>query len=168
MMDTECRARPGDALLHPIALAAIATLLLNDHVLKARFPGFVTGKLSDIAGLVFFPLLLAAAVEALSRAAGLVAADAPALSRRRVIAGCAAATALAFAAVKTWEPATAACEAAFGVAQWPLRAGWALARGALPGMPVPARITCDPTDLVALPFAGVCLLLARDRIRVQG
>jgi len=31
---------------------------LNDHLLKGLFPGMVTGKLSDFAGLVFFPLVL--------------------------------------------------------------------------------------------------------------
>lgn len=33
-------------------------LALNDHVLKAAFPGLITGKLSDFAGLVFFPMVL--------------------------------------------------------------------------------------------------------------
>jgi hypothetical protein len=33
-------------------------LALNDHLLKGIFPGFITGKLSDFAGLVFFPLVL--------------------------------------------------------------------------------------------------------------
>jgi hypothetical protein len=49
---------PGDGLLHPIVLLAIGILLINDHVLKSAWPGAVTGKLSDIAGLVFFPLLV--------------------------------------------------------------------------------------------------------------
>ncbi|NRQ37482.1 hypothetical protein HII36_37470 [Nonomuraea sp. NN258] len=34
-------------------------LLLNDHLLKQAWPGFVTGKLSDVAGLVVAPPLLA-------------------------------------------------------------------------------------------------------------
>lgn len=33
-------------------MVAAAVLLLNDHVLKQAHPGFVTGKLSDVAGLV--------------------------------------------------------------------------------------------------------------------
>ena len=52
------RAVPADALLHPVAALAVVTLVLNDHVGKAMWPGTVTGKLSDIAGLVFFPLVL--------------------------------------------------------------------------------------------------------------
>ena len=55
--------RPGDLLLHPIAVLAVAVLVINDHVLKGLAPGLLTGKLSDLAGLLFFPLLLASVVE---------------------------------------------------------------------------------------------------------
>lgn len=48
------------ALAHPVTLAAVLTLLLNDHLFKALWPGWVTGKLGDVAGLVFLPPLLAA------------------------------------------------------------------------------------------------------------
>ena len=47
------------ALAHPGAVLALVVLALNDHVLKEAWPGFVTGKLSDVAGLVVAPLLLA-------------------------------------------------------------------------------------------------------------
>lgn len=49
-------------LAHPLPLAAVALLALNDHALKGAgiLPQAVTGKLSDVAGLFFFPLLLAA------------------------------------------------------------------------------------------------------------
>ena len=43
----------------PPTLLALAVLALNDHVLKQAAPGVVTGKLSDIAGLVVAPPLLA-------------------------------------------------------------------------------------------------------------
>jgi hypothetical protein len=51
------------ALRHPIALLAIAVWLLNDHLLKSMFPGIITGKLSDIAGMVVTPLVVAVFVE---------------------------------------------------------------------------------------------------------
>jgi hypothetical protein len=38
-------------MLHPAFTGAVAVLALNDHVLKSRYPGFVTGKLSDFAGV---------------------------------------------------------------------------------------------------------------------
>ncbi|MDI1450571.1 hypothetical protein [Polyangium sp. 6x1] len=49
------------ALLHPLWLGSLALLALNDHVLKGAgiLPGALTGKLSDFAGLVVAPALLA-------------------------------------------------------------------------------------------------------------
>ncbi len=46
-------------LCHPATLAAVIVLLVNDHLLKALWPGFLTGKLSDVAGLVVAPPLVA-------------------------------------------------------------------------------------------------------------
>jgi len=36
----------------------MVVLGLNDHFFKFISPGLITGKLSDFAGLIFFPLLL--------------------------------------------------------------------------------------------------------------
>jgi hypothetical protein len=49
------------ALVHPAWLAALATLALNDHVLKGSglIPSVITGKLSDVAGMLVAPVLLA-------------------------------------------------------------------------------------------------------------
>ncbi len=46
-------------LAHPASLAAIVLLLANDHGLKQAHPSALTGKLSDLAGLLFFPFLMA-------------------------------------------------------------------------------------------------------------
>ncbi|NKE60653.1 hypothetical protein FXN61_29230 [Lentzea sp. PSKA42] len=43
---------------HPLTVGATAVLLLNDHVFKQAWPGLVTGKLSDVAGLVVAPAVL--------------------------------------------------------------------------------------------------------------
>ncbi|MEU0532889.1 hypothetical protein [Amycolatopsis tolypomycina] len=43
---------------HPLTVGATVVLLLNDHVLKQVWPGFVTGKLSDVAGLAAAPPVL--------------------------------------------------------------------------------------------------------------
>jgi len=53
---------PARGLLHPAWLASLFVLALNDHMLKGSglLPGVVTGKLSDVVGLVVAPLLLAA------------------------------------------------------------------------------------------------------------
>lgn len=52
------RASRGDSLLHPVVLVAVVVLVLNDHWWKGVGPALVTGRLSDVAGLLFFPLLL--------------------------------------------------------------------------------------------------------------
>ena len=56
-------------LRHPAWWGALALLALNDHVLKGAglLPGALTGKLSDLAGLIVAPVLLAALVGARSR-----------------------------------------------------------------------------------------------------
>lgn len=45
-------------LAHPLVILSIITLLVNDHILKVYIPSWLTGKLSDFAGLFFFPVLL--------------------------------------------------------------------------------------------------------------
>jgi hypothetical protein len=43
----------------PAFLACVVMLALNDHVLKQRFPGWWTGKLSDVAGVALVGTLVA-------------------------------------------------------------------------------------------------------------
>jgi hypothetical protein len=45
---------------HPLCLTAVGVLLVNDHLLKAAWPGVLTGKLSDVAWLVVAPVVTAA------------------------------------------------------------------------------------------------------------
>lgn len=49
-------------LTHPATVVALVVLLVNDHWLKSAAPGPVTGKLSDVAGLVLLPPVLATLV----------------------------------------------------------------------------------------------------------
>ena len=46
--------------IHPVPLSAVILLAFNDHYLKRHHPFFLTGKLSDFAGIFFFPLFLCA------------------------------------------------------------------------------------------------------------
>ncbi|MFM8834327.1 MAG: hypothetical protein ACKOEV_11970, partial [Cytophagales bacterium] len=46
-------------LLNIVFLASLVTLLLNDHYLKYAFSNWLTGKLSDVVGIIVLPLLLA-------------------------------------------------------------------------------------------------------------
>jgi len=45
-------------LASPGFVLALVVFVLNDHVLKTAYPGWITGKLSDFAGLVVAPVLL--------------------------------------------------------------------------------------------------------------
>src|ERR1051326_440636 len=45
-------------LTSPVLIAALGALVLNDFVLKPVFHNWLTGKLSDLAGLFIFPLFL--------------------------------------------------------------------------------------------------------------
>ena len=137
-------------LLHPVSLAAIALLIVNDHVLKAAWPGLVTGKLSDVAGLVFFPLFLAAVAQQIR----------PGLRLRSTVAACALLTALVFAAIKLSPLAGDAYRAGLGALQWPFRASLALFHDH--GLPALARValTADVTDLVTIPAVLVAVWLA--------
>jgi hypothetical protein len=53
------------ALASPVAVVSLVLLALNDHLLKQAWPGAVTGKLSDVAGLVVAPLLLTVGLTAI-------------------------------------------------------------------------------------------------------
>lgn len=131
-------------LLHPLPLLAVALLVVNDHVLKPRWPGALTGKLSDAAGMVYFPLFLHALLAPAGRLLG--------LTERRVLLGCVLATGLVFAAIKTLPAATEVYRVSLGALQWPFRAlVSALARGPLPSV-APVSAVTDPTDLLALPL----------------
>jgi hypothetical protein len=56
------RVKPsrGGGLLHPGLVVAVAILLVNGLLLQVKAPGLVSGKLSDVAGLAYFPLFLQA------------------------------------------------------------------------------------------------------------
>jgi hypothetical protein len=55
---------PAAALRRPLWWAALATLLVNDHLLKGAglLPGWITGKLSDVAGMIVAPALAASLI----------------------------------------------------------------------------------------------------------
>ena len=52
------KARSVALLLHPVFMISIAILLLNDFLLKQEYNNWLTGKLSDIAGLFSITVFL--------------------------------------------------------------------------------------------------------------
>lgn len=144
----EAPALPIGEAMHPLALAAVATLAVNDWLLKPRWgPSAITGKLSDLAGLIFAPVILSAAIGlALHALARLGARIDPSLSRRR-LALCTLATGAVFAAVKL-DPRAADLLATL-----------------LSHLGRPAAIYLDRTDLLCLPALAVALWIGRDELR---
>lgn len=141
---------PGAALLHPVTLAALFTLALNDHVLKRACPGWWTGKLSDFAGVVLLPLFVHALLEL--AAAGIWKKPFDAATSDDCLTACVAVSLLAFALPELWGPAELAYRYGLGTAQWPFRAlAAALSGEPLPHV-LPVRATADVTDLLALPL----------------
>ena len=131
---------------HPVALGAVLVLVVNDHVLKAHVPGVITGKLSDVAGMVFFPLLLVTLLDPLFRG-------------RWLLPFACLATGVAFALVKTTAVGHDAYVLVWGSLRWPLRALRAVVAGN--ALPSPGRVACvmDATDLLAIPFVGIAYRL---------
>jgi hypothetical protein len=147
----EATAPATELLAHPAFLASLALWLLNDHVLKAAFGSWLTGKLSDVAGLSAFPVVLAATAELFL----------PRAARTHAIDVAAAAVAVAFASVQISDVAAQLFSHGLGLAQWPARALVALLAGrAVPGA-LPVAHVMDASDLLALPFAIVGPALAR-------
>lgn len=113
------------SLLHPLVIGAIAVLLLNDHYLKAEYPGWLTGKVSDFSGLVFFPLLLGVLIASITR------------SRHS--------QAIASFATLAWFTAIKISGVMAGLTESIVEA--------VLGLPI--QIIADPSDLIALPMVGV-------------
>ena len=100
----------------------MALLIVNDHLWKGGrvLPSWITGKISDFAGLFFFPVLLTVLVEHAWRLRGSPA------SRRRIAWSCVALTSAVFTALKSVPSIAALASTVIG------------------------PVVCDPTDLVAL------------------
>jgi len=133
-------ALPLGEALHPVTLLLVLVLVINDWVLKPRFGGTVTGKISDVAGIAFAPVVLSAVL-------GLVLVPLrawvdPSLSRRRLLL-CIAATGLGFATVKLVPPVAEALAAMIGHG---------------------ATFYPDWTDLLTLPALAIAYWIGRDEL----
>jgi hypothetical protein len=138
-------------LARPIVLAALALLVANDHWAKAAYPGVVTGKLSDFAGLVFFPLLVVATIE--------LVLGRPWRSRIAIVSVTAACLG-AFAAINLWPAAGTLYASMLGHVQWIPLAAWAVVTNAAIPTSTPVAHAVDATDLLAaIPGAAVAVLI---------
>jgi hypothetical protein len=144
-------SRAAEGFLQPLVIASVFLLMINDHFLKQRFPGFITGKISDFAGMIYFPLFLQAVFEILQSK----------LSRtfspsKKALLVCVFATGLVFASIQLFEGPAYAYRWALGFLQ----------------SPVTGRInlvahTMDSSDLIALPALLIPLWLGWKRCPVK-
>jgi hypothetical protein len=150
--------RPGDGLLHPLPMTGIATLLVNDHVGKALAAGtpwsLLTGKISDVAGLLFFPLLLVALGEVLTQR----------LWRPRMVVTVIMVVGLSFTAVKLSPVAADGYRWLWGWLRFPLDAFVARLHGKVAVLGQ-VQLVMDPGDLIALPVLLMSWRLAHARCR---
>ncbi|SCE73919.1 hypothetical protein [Micromonospora mirobrigensis] len=108
---------------HPLTVLALIVLVVNDHLLKAAQPSWLTGKLSDVAGLVVGPPLLAV----------LAALTVPRLPPRAAAGLGLGLVGAGFTVVKS-----------SGYAATLASSAWSLVSG-------PSLVRADRTDLLALP-----------------
>jgi hypothetical protein len=167
---------PGQLLLHPGALVAIGVIAVNDHVLKPWLGNTVTGKLSDVAGLFVFPLVVLATLEWVRWAIRRV----PVATRRQEVGEArrhdrrassnqeavvaVGVTAGGFAAVKLLPVVGTAYVTAIGGVRWVGESAVSLMAGEGVASLASIHLTRDPSDLVALPVLLVSYLVARQSV----
>jgi hypothetical protein len=163
MTRTRASSRPGDwldALLHPVPLVMLVLLMVNDHFLKVHYPGWLSGKLSDVAALVLLPFVLLALADLAAMASPRICAPG-----RRAVVGSVLLTAAIFTAMQATPLGADAYRWGLAAAQWPFHAIAPLFLGE-PMPPLsPVRLTPDLSDLLALPAAAVAGLRSQGAFR---
>ena len=147
--------RPGDLLLRAPALIAVALVVVNDQILKERYGNWLTGKLSDIAGVFVLPLVIVSALELARWSLG----RHPWASSRPEVALAIATTAIGFASVKLVGPVGDTYANAIG---W-IRAVVASSARREWQPTGPIEVIRDWTDLLVLPVLIGSWLLAHNR-----
>lgn len=139
---------------HPVTLVALALWIINDHVLKGAGPGWLTGKLSDVACLAVVPWMPLAAATLVGRV------EMPS-SRRWLRLSCLL-TGLVMVTINLFEPAAWAYRHGLAALQWPFQLVAASVFGHAQVPLIPVTLTMDPTDLLTLPALLVPLCLWRE------
>jgi hypothetical protein len=146
----------GELALHPAALTSLVLLVVNDRWLKSAWPGFVTGKLSDCAGLVLLPIGLLSLAEILRRIC-----HRPLIRRYDPLVWVALSV-FGFVFVKVTPAGNDVYAWAIGAIRWPLKTLTDV--GTAPQIR-PVLVSRDRTDLLALAVSPWPFLLIRNRAR---
>ncbi|WIX84670.1 hypothetical protein [Amycolatopsis sp. DG1A-15b] len=146
-------------LAHPLTVGATAVLLVNDHVLKPAWPGLVTGKLSDVAGLVVAPpvlgLLLGLFLAGRVAAAAAVLTTGAGFALVKLTAGGAGVASAAWSVVNG--PSVILADPADLVALPALGLSWWVWRRVTGVPPLPDRLAFRVRVVVAVPFTVLAI-----------
>lgn len=135
----------------------MAVLVVNDSVLKPHARSWMTGKLSDFAGVALVPLALVSILELVRFARRVRRWQ---TTTREVAALCAVA-AIALIAVKLSTPAANVYSALVGRVRWIARVGWSMLAGSNTEPYSPIQVVHDPSDLLALSALAVPIRVAK-------
>ena len=130
------RRVPGEFLLGAAPIGAALLVAFNDFWLKPRYPGVMSGKLSDVGLCFFFPLLVAAAAEWMLWPVAALAKSVLAIPRPKLYAASCWFSAAYFTFIKLFD----------GGARMHVE----LLSTLFPGHSF--RAVADPTDLLCLPL----------------
>lgn len=143
----------GRAMLHPACLLALGLWWLNDDVLKARYHNFLTGKLSDLACMVVFPVLVLSVIQVVQSLRGVAW-----FPRRAHVLATLFGVGVLFAAINLSATVGHAYRVVFAHVLFPFLFAFHGAHH-LPAI----SHTQDPTDLLVLPALYLAYLLAPRR-----
>lgn len=148
--------RAADCLRHPLTVTMLAVWILNDHLFKEMYGNALTGKLSDFAGVIVFPLIPVAGYEL-----GCAYRKIEPRFQRHVLFMSLGLTGMLMVGINLFEPCANVLRVGLGAAQWPFRCiGWMLRSGTVPPL-VPVFHTVDPTDLWSLMALGLPYWVSR-------
>ena len=136
----------GAFLLRGETLVGLAIMVTNDHFLKVRFHNPITGKLSDVGGMLLLPLLAATIVDFASR---LLRHRTPA-PHLRTYSMMVVAIGVMFTLMKTTSFGIHAYDTLNSAIEWPILAVKAVLTGSSPWAWPSTNALVDPTDLWAL------------------
>jgi hypothetical protein len=148
-------ALPLTLLVRPWPMLALLVLAVNDHLLKGAglLPGWVTGKLSDFAGLLVFPLLLVTLYN-------LFVEGVSGLLRRRFLGASPSTLQLVVACTLTGVVFSAVQIHPSAAELYARSSGWLAFWSSGP----PPRVVMDPSDILAVPMVFLAFLLGQRAI----
>jgi len=128
--------------------------IVNDHILKDLYGNFWTGKLSDVAGLVVFPLIPLAMYEFVC-----VWRNTTPKRQNAVLTTSMVFTAFLLISINLSDMASDMCCRTLAILQWPFIASFSLLSGSKTPPISVLSATPDPTDLFTLPALFIPLFI---------